>query len=138
MMIVICGSYGDIDGFLQVLGHFQAKHGRENVFPNEAHLRQSEPCIRAHHLSYNETEETIAIRSKLMKAYFHHIDHADLVVIRNEKNEKEYYGIGTTVELGYAVAKDKEILFTRKPTDPNILSLMNSSRRTRVLVASSV
>lgn len=126
MKVVVCGSYGDFDGFLQVLRHFQEKHGKQNVFPDERHLRQSIPCIKAHHISGNETKETITVRSKLMKVYFNHIDRADLVVIRNQKNEKEYYGIGTTVELGYAVAKGKKILFTQKPTDPNILSLMNS------------
>jgi nucleoside 2-deoxyribosyltransferase len=129
MKVVICGSYGDIEGFLKVLEHFQKEYGEVNVFPNIEHLRQSEPCIEAHHGSKNETEETITTRSKLMKIYFDHIEHADLVIIRNEKNGEEYYGVGTTIELGYALAKGKKIRFTRKPADSNILSLsINNSQ----------
>jgi nucleoside 2-deoxyribosyltransferase len=123
MKVVVCGSYGDIDGFLKVLRNFQQEYGKQRVFPNGEHLRQSEPCIKAHHASGHDTEETIAMRSKLMQIYFSQIDRADLVVIRNEKNGKEHYGTGTTIELGYAIAKGKKILLTRKPTDSNILSL---------------
>jgi len=129
MKIVVCGSYGDIQGFLRVLRHFRQRYGEQNVFPNDEHLRQSEPCVRAHHASGSETEEITAMRSRLMQSYFDEIDHADLVVVRNEKNGKEHYGTGTTIELGYAVAKGKNILLTRRPTDPNILSLANGNFR---------
>lgn len=127
MKVVVCGSYGDIEGFLEVWKHFQRRFGSRNVFPDREHLKESEPCIMTHHRSGNETEATIAVRAKLMKSYFNHIDGADLVVIRNEKNGEEYYGTGTTVELGYALAKDKKIRFTKRPTDSNILSLLNSN-----------
>jgi len=123
MKVVVCGSYGDINGFLKVLKYFQQEYGEQCVFPDREHLRQSEPCIKAHHASGGDTEETIDMRSKLMQIYFSQIDCADLVVIRNEKNGKEHYGTGTTIELGYAIAKGKKILLTRKATDSNILSL---------------
>lgn len=127
MKVVICGSYGDMEGFLDILEHFRRKFGSQNIFPDREHLRQSKPCIKAHHESWNESEVTIMLRAKLMKSYFTHIDNADLVVIRNEKNGKEYYGTGTTVELGYALARGKKVHFTRKPTDSNILSLLSCS-----------
>jgi len=126
MKIVVCGSYGDIKGFLKVLERFQRELGKQNVFPDEQHLRESKPCIEAHHGLGEETSATLMTRSRLMKVYFRQIDLADLVVVRNEKNGKEYYGTGTAIELGYAIAKGKRILFTRKPTNSNILSLMNN------------
>jgi nucleoside 2-deoxyribosyltransferase len=64
-----------------------------------------------------------------MKIYFDHIDDAEVVVILNEKGGREYYGIGTTIELGYALARNKRIAFTRHATNPNILSLMLSNKR---------
>jgi nucleoside 2-deoxyribosyltransferase len=64
-----------------------------------------------------------------MKIYFDHIDRAEVVVIMNEKGGREYYGTGTTIELGYALARHKKIAFTRRPTDSNILSLMRSKKR---------
>jgi len=129
LMVVVCGSYGDMKRFLEVLEQCRQKYGEPNVFPNEEHLKRSEPCIEAHHGYKHETGETIAMRSELMKIYFDQIDHADLVVIMNEKKGKEYYGIGTTVELGYAFAKSKRICFTRKPMNPNILSLLMVTER---------
>jgi len=63
-----------------------------------------------------------------MRIYFDQIDGADLVVIVNEKKGKEYYGIGTTIELGYAFAKGKRIRFTRRPMESNIVSLLMTSK----------
>lgn len=128
MRIVVCGSYGNMECFLDVLEHYRQRYGEQNVFPSNEHLEHSRPCIEAHHGQKGETEGTIVTRSKLMKVYFEQINHADLVVIINEKNGEEYYGVGTTLELGYAFAKGKRIHFTRKPTNPNILSLINGQQ----------
>jgi len=127
LKVVVCGSYGDLEGFLQTLNAFQEKYGLSNVFPDKNHLEKSMPCIFAHHVAEKETEETIATRSKLMESYFEEIDAADLVLIINEKNGDEHYGVGTTIELGYAFARGKRICFTRQPTNANILSLMKAS-----------
>jgi nucleoside 2-deoxyribosyltransferase len=123
LKIVVCGSYGDMKHFLEVLERLKREHGEQNVFPTREHLKRSEPCIEAHHRQKGETDETLAIRSELMRTYFDQIDRANLVEIVNEKNGKEHYGVGTTIELGYAFAKGKRIQFTRKPTNANILSL---------------
>lgn len=131
MKVVVCGSYGDFDGFLKVLHFFQEKYGSTDVFPDREHLEKSRPCIFAHHILKNDTEETVAMRSKLMQIYFDKIEVADLVVIINEKGGHEYYGTGTTMELGYALAKNKKILFTRKPTNSNILSLLKMHPQTK-------
>lgn len=129
MKVVVCGSYGDLEGFLKVLKIVQQQYGASNVFPDKEHMEKSTSCIFAHHVIDKETSETIITRSGLMQSYFDHIDTADLVVIVNEKNEQEHYGVGTTVEIGYAFAKSKRICFTRKPTDSNILSLMKTSEQ---------
>jgi nucleoside 2-deoxyribosyltransferase len=121
--VVICGSFGDMGSFLEVLEHFKQMYGEQNVFPNKEHLERSKSCIEAHHDYKGETDETLAKRSILMRSYFDHIEKADLVVIVNEKHGQEYYGVGTTVELGYAVAKGKPVRFTREPTNANALSL---------------
>jgi nucleoside 2-deoxyribosyltransferase len=124
MRVVLCGSYGDMNRFLEILGTLRKDYGEQNVFPSTEHLEKSRPCIEAHHEGKGETPETIAIRSKLMKSYFTHIDLADLVVVMNEKNGEEHYGIGTSIELGYAFAKGKVVRFTREPTNANIQSLV--------------
>jgi len=111
---------------MQVLYDLQEKYGTSNVFPDKEHLEKSNPCIFAHHVAEKETEETLITRLKLMESYFDNIDNADLVVILNEKNGHEYYGVGTTMELGYAYAKGKKICFTKQPTNANILSLLKA------------
>lgn len=121
---MVCGSYGDLENFFNVLNAVQKKYGVENVFPDKEHMERSMPCIFAHHVVGKETNETIISRSKLMQSYFQHIDSADLVVIINEKNGQEHYGVGTTMEIGYAFAKNKRIHFIKEPTDSNILSLI--------------
>ena len=128
MKVVVCGSYGDMETFVETLNGCRRKYGSQNVFPDEEHLQRSSPCIEAHHKKKEETEATIEARSRLMKIYFEKIGHADLIVIVNEKNGEEYYGVGTTLELGYAFAKGKIIHFTRKPTNSNILSLVNGQK----------
>jgi nucleoside 2-deoxyribosyltransferase len=126
--VVVCGSYGDLDGFLKVLDAFQQKYGTSNVFPDKEHLEKSMPCILAHHILDKETIETTFARSGLMQSYFDHIDSADLVIIVNEKSGQEHYGVGTTIELGYALARGKRIRFTRQPTNSNVLSLLEVSK----------
>jgi nucleoside 2-deoxyribosyltransferase len=124
MKVVVCGSYGDIGSFTRLLKRIQKNYGSENVFPDEDHLEKAKPSIFAHHITIKESEETIDVRSKLMLAYFDRIDKADLVIIMNEKSGREYYGVGTMMELGYALAKSKKICLTKQPTNPNILSLL--------------
>jgi len=129
MKVVVCGTYGDLKRFNDVLKHFRERYGSQNVFPNRRHLDQSRPCIEAHHEGKGETTETLKARSELMRAYFSEIDNADIVVIVNEKKGREYYGVGTTIELGYAFARDKRIQFTMKPTNPNVVSLLLGKAR---------
>jgi nucleoside 2-deoxyribosyltransferase len=121
--VVVCGSYGDLKVFLNWLTWYQQQYGKENVFPTIQHLRDSESCINAHHKGQGETDQTLELRSQLMRRYFDRIGEADLVVIVNEKHGKEHYGTGTTIEIGYAFAKGKQIKFTRTPTNANVLSL---------------
>ena len=134
LRVVLCGSYGDLQSFRRILKQLVREYGQENVFPNDEHLKRSSPCIEAHHRHAIETSETIALRSELMKTYFDHIDNAEVVVIMNEKKGTEYYGIGTTIELGYALARNKRIAFTRRPSNSNILSLMLSHKTSIVLL----
>jgi Nucleoside 2-deoxyribosyltransferase len=124
MQVVVCGSFGDLEGFLQCLHIFQAKYGTANVFPNKEHMEASMPCILAHHVLEKETDKTIVKRAQLMETYFKRIDAADLIVVVNQKNGEEYYGTGTTIEIGYALARGKRVHFIKEPTNPNILSLM--------------
>jgi nucleoside 2-deoxyribosyltransferase len=124
MKVVVCGSYGDLEGFLETLRFYQETYGVMNVFPNTSHMEKSLPCIFAHHVMDKDTDATIGARASLMESYFENIDRADFVIINNQKNGVEYYGTGTTMELGYAFAKGKSIVFTRQPTNSNILSLI--------------
>jgi nucleoside 2-deoxyribosyltransferase len=125
--VVVCGSYGDLEGFMEILRFCQDKYGIQNVFPTKEHMEESMQCIFAHHVIKKETETTVAARAKLMESYFHNIDAADLVLVRNERNGNEHYGTGTTIELGYAFARGKNICFTKEPTNSNILSLLKTT-----------
>lgn len=120
---------------MEILHECQEKYGPSNVFPNKEHMESSMPCIFAHHVAEKETEATIETRSRLMRHYFDQIDSADLVIILNEKNGCEHYGVGTTMELGYAYAKGKKICFARQPTNSNILSLLKIPQRTEPIYA---
>lgn len=133
MKVVICGSYGDLEYFQHILRVFQEKYGKSNVFPDEKHLERSRLCIYAHHEANQETSETVLIRAGLMQRYFDAIDDSNLVIVINEKSGQEYYGVGTTVEVGYAHAKRKKLLFTREPTNANILSLLKMHQQIEVL-----
>lgn len=126
---MVCGSYGDLEGFLKVLENLRKKYGASNVFPDKEHMEKSMPCIFAHHVIDRETDETITARSRLMESYFNHIDSADLVVILNEKNGIEHYGVGTMVELGYSFARGKKVSFTKQPKDSNVLSLVKTAHK---------
>ena len=124
---VVCGSFGDLEGYLKVLNLVRNTYGAGNVFPDEEHLRKAMPSIISHHVTRTESEETILDRSKLMLVYFMNIDLAEVVVVINEKCGQEYYGAGTMMELGYAIAKSKTVYLTRQPTNPNMLSLLKGS-----------
>jgi len=67
MKVVVCGSYGDMDRFKQVLDLCRLRSGTENVFPSDQHLAESSVCIEAHHGGKGETSETIKLRSELIK-----------------------------------------------------------------------
>ena len=133
MKVVICGSYGNLEYFEHILRIFQEKYGKANVFPDDKHLERSRPCIYTHHVAKQETSETIIIRARLMQRYFDAIDDSNLVIVINEKSGQEYYGVGTTLEVGYAHAKRKKLLFTREPTNANILSLIEAHNKIEVL-----
>jgi len=124
MKVVVCGSYGDFNTFVELLDYTRKHFETEQVFPDQAHLDEAQPSIMAHHVTNVETAETVDVRSKLMMHYFQAIDKADVVIVMNEKNGREYYGTGTMLELGYALAKSKIIYLTRHPTNPNIMSLL--------------
>jgi len=129
MKVVVCGSYGDLETFCEVLEKERQEFGKENVFPTDDHLRESQICIEAHHLGKGETRKTVEQRAMLMQRYFDHIDEADLVVVVNEKKGQEHYGIGTMMEVGYAFAIGKNMNFIRVVTDSNVRSLLNLMRK---------
>ena len=106
-----------------VITEYKKIYGNENVFPTQQHLDESQVCIRAHHEGKGETYETLHLRAQLMLRYFKKIAEADTIVFVNEKYGKEYYGVGTLIELGYAFAHGKRILFYHTPTNANIQSL---------------
>jgi nucleoside 2-deoxyribosyltransferase len=126
LKVVVCGSYGDLDNFTKVLANLKRKYGESNVFPDNDHMEESLPCIYAHHVIKRDTAKTTLARSRLMESYFSHIDSADLVIVLNEKDGKEHYGVGTTIEIGYALARGKRIRFIRHPTNSNIQSLLKT------------
>lgn len=122
----MCGSYADLDHFKEVLKNLRHRYGESNVFPDNNHIERSMPSIQAHHVIKRDSAKATLARSRLMESYFSHIDSADLVVVLNEKKGEEHYGVGTTIEIGYALARGKRIRFTRTPTNPNIMSLLKT------------
>lgn len=121
MKIVIAGSFAEADKILKLREQFMAL-GHE-VFPTPEHIEASRKPIEAHHKGKGETEETLAIRAELMNTYFRKIEDCDVLYVMNEKAGKEHFGIGAALEVGFAYALDRKIMFGRTPTDGNALSM---------------
>ncbi len=118
--IVICGSFSDTNSFLIEVRRLRSLG--YDVFPDENHLKESQPCIDAHHRGKGDTSETLQLRKKLMQRYFDKIRDCDEIYVFNVKNDYEHIGIGTSLEIGYALALGKTIRFHKIPTDANIKS----------------
>ncbi len=61
---------------------------------------------------YNRTHDP-AQKARNRQFYFDAIDDADVVIVYTKK----HIGIGTALEIGYALAREKEIKFTHEPVE---------------------
>jgi len=65
---------------------------------------------------------------------FDQIRDADIVIIYNEKGKKiGYVGLNTAVDLGYAIALGKTIIFLYEPVDPGIRGLIEVLKNIKVI-----
>jgi len=121
MKIVIAGSFAEADKILRLREVLMIQ--KHDVFPTPEHVEESRIPIEAHHKGKGETINSLSIRANLMRRYFQKIKECDILFVMNEKNGKEYIGLGTAFEIGYAYALNKKVVFYHKPTDGNTLSM---------------
>ena len=71
-----------------------------------------------------EDERVLALKRIHMDVYFNAIKQANLIHVYNVKNGKEYYGINTLLEIGYALACGKLLSSKIKPTESEFRHLI--------------
>jgi nucleoside 2-deoxyribosyltransferase len=92
--------------------------GHDVIFPTEEYLESFDECGR---VSLDENNTTK--RAEREKTYLEHVKECGMLYVYNMKNGKEYIGRSTAMEIGYALALNKRIIFHTKPNDPIFLSL---------------
>lgn len=134
MKVVVCGSFGDMPTLLNAISLLR-RSGHDIIMPTEEHLRDSQPCIDAHHLGKEETTQTRELRAWLEAQYLAKIRMADLVYFVNEKFSDEHLGTGAAVELGFTLALQLPVMFHREPKkDASLIAFVDQFRKKNLLV----
>lgn len=127
MKAVVCGSFSNLGLINKVIE--QLKEEGYDVFPSEEWFEFCKYAIHMTHKRKEEDKRSLYLKYQAQRIYAHNVMGADLIYFVNEKNGKEYYGVGSTIELGIALvnyldlefeAERPKIRFHRPPTDPNI------------------
>lgn len=115
--IVLCGSMQDLSKFREIKAEILRKHPDYLIFPTEAYLNR-----------ITERDRTVDSpipnmkRLALMLEAFSFIREADEIWVLNEK-WRGYVWIGTTLDIGYALALNKRIKWLRRPRDPSLIAI---------------
>lgn len=131
--IVLCGSMQDLSKFREI----KKKFPEYTFFPTEEHLEKITETVRLVDAPIPNQE-----RLALILEHLTYLREADEVWVLNEKwiskeGEtggcwREYVGIGTALDIGYALAMNKKIKWFNRPTDPNLIALFED-RKTKIL-----
>jgi nucleoside 2-deoxyribosyltransferase len=122
MKAVIVGSFGDLKTIYSAI-RAVIRAGHEVIQPTVEHINASIACAEADSGGKGDTEETVKLRARLMKEYFEFIKECDVIYVANIKQGKTYVGIGTAIDVGYAYALGKKIVFLRNPANSNMKSM---------------
>lgn len=122
MKAVIIGSFGDLKTIYSAI-RAVIRAGHEVTQPTVEHINASIACAEADSGGGGDTEETIKLRARLMKEYWEFIKECEIVYVANLKFGEEYIGIGTAIDVGYAHALGKKIVFFKEPTNSNMKSM---------------
>lgn len=122
MKIVVSGSYGDLESIYDAIKALE-ESGDEVIYPTPAHIVASRVCIEADHGGRGDTEVTVKQRAKMMNNFFNKIKECDALYMKNLKHEVEHIGLGAAMEIGFAYALGKIILFHEEPTDASTKSM---------------
>ena len=116
--VVLCGSMSDLELYHRI----RKKYGEAYLItPTEDHLKRINETVRNVDAPIPNKE-----RLALILEHFSYIREAEEVWILNEKFTdcwREYVGIGTALDIGYALALDKRIKWLHRPTDPNLIAI---------------
>ena len=122
MKAIIIGSFGDLKTIYSAIGAV-SRAGHKVIGPTLEHINRSIACAEADSGGKGDTAETIKLRAVLMEEYFELIKECDVVYVANIKYGKVYIGIGTAIDVGYAHAFGKKIVFLKNPTNSNMKSM---------------
>lgn len=122
--VVVCGSFhpSNLGNILKAVTSFQSR-GFE-VFPTVDDMRKRLPLILERHVRSNPSEDLLKIQGVRVWEWLRKISEANLVFFANEKNDKVYLGKGATIELGFALAYGKTVLFLHRPEDDSTLAIL--------------
>jgi len=117
--IVLCGSMKNLELFRKT----KKKYPEYEFFPTEEHLSKINDTVR--NIDAPIPNEK---RLRLILEHLSYIREADEVWILNEKWREarylvEYVGVGTALDIGYALALDKQIKWLHRPSDPNLIAI---------------
>ena len=122
--VVICGSFhpSNLGNILKAVSSFQSQGF--DVFPTVDDLRKRLSLILQRHVHDNNSEDLLKIQGERVWEWLSRIAGADLVFFANEKEGKIYLGKGSTIELGFALAYAKTVLFLHRPEDDSTLAIL--------------
>jgi len=113
---VIVGSFSNPSAILAVRDVLR-KHGYD-AYPDEEHFKQLDELVKN-----SNSKEYAVKRLQLMQKFLKKLQEADLVYVFNQKDGKEYIGVGASFDIGYSLALNKKIVFHQPPSDPNMYSI---------------
>lgn len=119
MKIVIVGSFKNKNNILKKREEF-LEQGNE-VFPDEQFFDGGKPIILAHHFDKVPLSPTLLkMLAERERIYLREISKCSEVYVMNEKDGEEHIGLATAIEIGFALALGKMIIFEREPSDQHV------------------
>lgn len=118
--VVVIGSYSDTKLIGKVINEL-VKRGFD-VFPHGEEFENLAKIIASSE-THAVSDETMGRRRRENLKFMDEIRECDFVYVFNEKDEEEYVGPGTLMQIGVAIGARKPIFFYREPHIEEVLSL---------------
>lgn len=123
LKVTICGSWSDLDKIFDIKKKLE-EHGYIVIAPNTDWLYFCRKEIQAHHINRgNETDINARKKALNLLHYFDFIKESNFIYVYNMKNDKQYIGLNTAMEIGVALWLGKPVYFYTQPVDYELREL---------------